>query len=128
LLSHATTARHGRWLSLAKPHRKPVIGSAQCGAIKTNRNKQQWTGRRLSVGHRASGLALCLQSASNETISSLCAVLELSRSELFSQDISRQEYQKAMQRMRLLPSAAIVFGAALGSGGMLLVTYLVGPG
>jgi transcriptional regulator with XRE-family HTH domain len=67
--------------------------------------------------------------ASNETISSLCAVLEVRREDLLrQQDINAPEYQNAARRMRLLLSVAVAGGAALGSGGMLLLSYLFGNG
>jgi len=66
--------------------------------------------------------------ASNETISSLCAVLEVPREELLRQDVSTPAYQNAARRMRLLLTLAAAGGAALGSGGMLLLTYLFGNG
>ncbi len=64
--------------------------------------------------------------ASNETVSALCAVLELSRSELLTQDPSRPEHRAARRRMRLLLPAAMVVGALLGSGATALLMRLGG--
>jgi transcriptional regulator with XRE-family HTH domain len=66
--------------------------------------------------------------ASNETVSALCSVLELSRSELLTHDPNRPEHQAAVRRMqRLLPIVAML-GAAIGSGGTVLVMRILGAG
>lgn len=63
--------------------------------------------------------------ASNETVSSLCAVLEVERSELLLQDPSRPEHQAAAQQLQRLLPIAVLIGAALGSGATVLVMQLV---
>lgn len=64
--------------------------------------------------------------ASNETVSALCAVLELSRGELLTQDPSRPERQAAERRMRALLPAAVAVGALLGSVTTAFVMRLLG--
>ena len=66
--------------------------------------------------------------ASNETVSALCAVLEIERRQLLTRDPSRPEHQAAERRMRLLLPAAAVVGAMLGSGGTVFVMRLLGAG
>ena len=66
--------------------------------------------------------------ASNETVSALCAVLEIARSELLTRDPSRPEHQAAERRMRLLLPAAAVLGAVLGSGTTVLVLRILAAG
>jgi len=66
--------------------------------------------------------------ASNETLSALCAVLELQRSDLLLQDPRRPEYQRAMRRMQVLVPVAVALGAAIGSGATLLLLNLAGSG
>ncbi|NGX16300.1 helix-turn-helix transcriptional regulator [Wenzhouxiangella sp. XN24] len=66
--------------------------------------------------------------ASNETVSALCAVLELSRNELLLQDPTRPEHQAAAARLRLLLPIAVMLGAALGSGLTVLLMSLGGAG
>jgi len=62
--------------------------------------------------------------ASNETISSLCAVLELERQDLLGPDLERPEIQRA----RLVLSAAVGLGAVLGSGATLAVMFWLSGG
>ena len=66
--------------------------------------------------------------ASNETVSSLCAVLEIERSELLTNDPTRPEHQAALKRMRLLLPIAGIIGAAMGSGATILLMRLLGSG
>ena len=66
--------------------------------------------------------------ASNETVSALCAVLEIPRSELLTQDPSRPEHQAAQRRMGMLVPIAGMVGAALGSGITVLLMRLAGAG
>lgn len=67
-------------------------------------------------------------SASNETISSLCAVLELTREEILIVDPKNPAYQKAAKDMRLLLSLAVAAGALLGSGGTFWLMQLAAAG
>lgn len=66
--------------------------------------------------------------ASNETISSLCAVLELDRQDLLGPDLDRPEIQREVRRARLVLSAAMGLGAVLGSGATLAVMFWLGGG
>ncbi|TVS12886.1 MAG: XRE family transcriptional regulator [Wenzhouxiangella sp.] len=66
--------------------------------------------------------------ASNETVSALCAVLELPRGELLLHDPARPEHQAAERRMRVLLPAAAVIGAMLGSGTTAFVMRALGAG
>ena len=64
-------------------------------------------------------------SASNETLSALCAVLELNREQLLSFDPDRPEHLKALSQARMLLPAAVVAGAVLGSMTTLLLMWLI---
>ncbi|MGY6553433.1 MAG: helix-turn-helix domain-containing protein [Wenzhouxiangella sp.] len=66
--------------------------------------------------------------ASNETVSALCAVLEIERSELLTHDPTRPEHQAAQKRMQLLVPIAGMVGAAMGSGATMLLMRLAGSG
>ncbi|MEE4638088.1 MAG: helix-turn-helix transcriptional regulator [Wenzhouxiangella sp.] len=100
--------------------------------VRQERQRRGWTQQQLAeiadLSLRTVQRVENQSAASNETISSLCAVLELPREELLRQDVSGPQYQSAARRMRLLLSVAVAGGAALGSGGMLLLTYLFGNG
>ncbi len=67
-------------------------------------------------------------SASNETISALCAVLDLSREELLVVDPKNPAYQRAARDMRWLLSLAAIAGALLGSGGTFWLMQLSASG
>jgi len=54
--------------------------------------------------------------ASNETVSALCAVLEMERSELLLRDPTRPEHQQAARQLQRLLPIAVLIGAVLGSG------------
>ncbi len=64
--------------------------------------------------------------ASNETVSALCAVLEIPRSELLVLDPTRPEHQAAQRRMGILVPIAGIVGAGLGSGITLLLMRIAG--
>ena len=64
--------------------------------------------------------------ASNETVSALCAVLEMERSELLLQDPARPESQAAAARLQRLLPLAVMLGAALGSGLTVVAMQLLG--
>ena len=66
--------------------------------------------------------------ASNETISSLCAVLELSREEILLADPKNPAYQKAAKDMRLLLTLAAAAGGVLGSGATFWLMQLAANG
>ena len=66
--------------------------------------------------------------ASNETVSALCAVLEIERSKLLTRDPSRPEHQAAERRMRLLLPTAAVIGALLGSGTTVFILRILAAG
>ncbi|MEN1728294.1 MAG: helix-turn-helix transcriptional regulator [Pseudomonadota bacterium] len=53
--------------------------------------------------------------ASNETVSSLCAVLELDREQLLEES-TRPEVQRALRRLEVIVPMAVGLGVALGSG------------
>ena len=63
--------------------------------------------------------------ASNETLSALCAVLELKREQLLIFDPNRFEHQKALSQARILLPAAIMTGAAMGASLTLLLMWLI---
>lgn len=100
--------------------------------VRQERQRRGWTQQQLAeiadLSLRTVQRVENQAAASNETISSLCAVLEIPREELLRQDVDALAYQKALRRMRWLLSVAVVAGAAMGSGGMLLMTYLLGSG
>ncbi len=54
--------------------------------------------------------------ASNETVSALCSVLEVSRGEILAQDPTLPEHQAAARRLKILLPVAVLMGAAIGSG------------
>ncbi|AKS41580.1 helix-turn-helix domain-containing protein [Wenzhouxiangella marina] len=64
--------------------------------------------------------------ASQETISSLCAVLELDRRRLLAIDLERPEHLRAVRRAQWLMPVAVAFGALLGSGATLTVMWWLG--
>ncbi len=66
--------------------------------------------------------------ASNETVSALCAVLEIPRSELLTDDPTRPEHQATRKRMQLLVPVTGMIGAALGSGITILIMRGLGAG
>lgn len=100
--------------------------------VRQERQRRGWTQQQLAeiadLSLRTVQRVENQAAASNETISSLCAVLEVPRESLLCQDVGAPEYQNAVRRMRWLLSAAVVAGAAMGSGGVLLVTHLLGSG
>lgn len=100
--------------------------------VRQERQRRGWTQQQLAeiadLSLRTVQRVENQSAASNETISSLCAVLEVPREELLRQDLSAPAYQNAARRMRLLLSLAVAGGAVLGSGGMLLLSQLFGSG
>lgn len=66
--------------------------------------------------------------ASNETVSALCAVLELSRGELLTPELNEAQSQIAQRRMNRLVPIAVLVGAALGSGITVFLMSVVGGG
>jgi len=64
--------------------------------------------------------------ASNETVSALCAVLEIQRSELLLQDPARPEHHAAARQLQRLLPIAVLIGAALGSGLTVFIMQLGG--
>ncbi|MFP4207321.1 MAG: helix-turn-helix domain-containing protein [Wenzhouxiangella sp.] len=111
----------GRWLMEISSDR-----------VRQERQRRGWTQQQLAeiadLSLRTVQRVENQSAASNETISSLCAVLEVPREELLRQDLSAPAYQNAARRMRLLLSLAVAGGAVLGSGGMLLLSQLFGSG
>lgn len=59
--------------------------------------------------------------ASNESVSSLAAVLELPREQILAAVISSEQISQAQQRVAWLLPAATLVGAILGSAGTFLV-------
>lgn len=101
--------------------------------VRQERQRRGWTQQQLAeiadLSLRTVQRVENQSAASNETISSLCAVLEVPREELLrQQDVNAPEYRNAARRMRLLLSVAVAGGAVLGSGGMLLLSHLLGNG
>ena len=66
--------------------------------------------------------------ASQETVSALCAVLEIPRSELLTLDPNRPGHAAAERRMGRLLSATALIGAALGSGTTVFLMRWFGSG
>ena len=64
--------------------------------------------------------------ASNETISSLCAVLDLERAALLAVDLSQPEVRQAIHRAELVLPLAVGLGVLLGSGATLAVMWWLG--
>ena len=95
--------------------------------IKQARIKRGWTQQQLAeiadLSLRTVQRVENQSSASNETISSLCAVLELKREQLLIFDPNRLEHQKALAQARILLPAAIIIGAMMGSSATLLLMW-----